>query len=68
MEKLIARKVGRNFQITIPLEIRKEIGLKEGDYVDFELDGKRVSLRFRKSPLSPQEKEALNRAKEKMKS
>jgi len=67
MEKLISRKIGRKFQITIPLEIRREIGLKEGDYVDFEVKRKRVSLRFRKARLSPREMEILKTAEEKIK-
>ncbi len=31
-------KVTRNFQVTIPAEIREVIGLREGDYLDVTLD------------------------------
>jgi len=31
-------KVTRNFQITIPADIRSRISIKEGDYVEVELD------------------------------
>jgi AbrB family looped-hinge helix DNA binding protein len=31
-------KVTRNFQITIPVDVRSRIGIKEGDYVEVELD------------------------------
>ena len=33
-------KVTRNFQITIPSEIREKLGIKEGDFVDIALDEK----------------------------
>ncbi len=31
-------KVTRNFQVTIPVEIRNKIGLREGDYLEVLLD------------------------------
>jgi len=31
-------KVTRNFQVTIPSEIREKLGIKEGDYVEVTLD------------------------------
>lgn len=34
-------KVTRNYQITIPAEIRKALGIKEGEYLDVELRGTR---------------------------
>jgi len=51
-------RVSRKFQITIPAEIRRRLSIREGDYVDVELDereeviivrpyrGKRSILRF----------------------
>lgn len=33
-------KVTSNFQITIPLEVREKLGIKEGDFVDSTLDEK----------------------------
>jgi AbrB family looped-hinge helix DNA binding protein len=31
-------KVTRNFQVTIPSEIREKLGIREGDYVEVTLD------------------------------
>jgi len=31
-------RVTRNFQITIPAVVRSKLGIKEGDYVEVELD------------------------------
>jgi len=31
-------RVSRRFQITIPSEIRRKLNIREGDYVDVELD------------------------------
>ena len=31
-------KVTRSYQVTIPKEIREKIGLKEGDYLEVEID------------------------------
>jgi len=30
-------KVTRNYQVTIPVEVREALGIREGDYVEFEL-------------------------------
>jgi len=32
-------KVTRNYQVTIPSEVRQELGVKEGDYVSIEAEG-----------------------------
>lgn len=32
-------KVTRNYQVTIPESVRREMGLKEGDYVSIEVSG-----------------------------
>lgn len=32
-------KVTRNFQVTIPVEVREALGIREGDYVEFEVRG-----------------------------
>ncbi|MEM1517089.1 MAG: AbrB/MazE/SpoVT family DNA-binding domain-containing protein [Thermofilum sp.] len=32
-------KVTRNYQVTIPVEVREALGIREGDYVEFELRG-----------------------------
>ncbi|ASI98854.1 AbrB/MazE/SpoVT family DNA-binding domain-containing protein [Thermococcus celer] len=38
-------KVTRNYQITIPAEIRKALGIKEGEYLTVELKGDAIVLR-----------------------
>jgi len=38
-------KVTRNYQITIPAEIRKALGIKEGEYLTVELRGEEIVLR-----------------------
>lgn len=38
-------KVTRNYQITIPAEIRKALGIKEGEYLDVELRGDEIIIR-----------------------
>lgn len=37
-------KITRNFQVTIPRDVRDSKGLKEGDRVLFAIDGDRVEL------------------------
>jgi len=37
-------KVTRNYQITIPESVRKELGVKEGDYVSIEPSGDAVAV------------------------
>ncbi|RLG46190.1 MAG: AbrB family transcriptional regulator [Thermoproteota archaeon] len=62
-------KVTRSYQVTIPKEIRERIGLKEGDYLQVEVDDegriilsksrrKRRTLRAGR-PLKPDEIEKL---------
>ncbi|WP_457753035.1 AbrB/MazE/SpoVT family DNA-binding domain-containing protein [Thermococcus sp.] len=42
-------KVTRNYQITIPAEIRKVLGIKEGELLEVKLEGDRIVLqRLRK--------------------
>jgi antitoxin PrlF len=43
-------------QITIPLEIRRRLGLKEGDRVEFVVEGERTIIRPAQSPKNPFEK------------
>jgi len=38
-------KVTRNYQITIPCEIREMLDIKEGEYVEFEIEGDKVIIR-----------------------
>jgi antitoxin PrlF len=45
-------------QITIPLEIRRRLGLKEGDRVEFVVEGERTIIRPAQSPKNPFEKYA----------
>lgn len=62
-------KVTRSYQVTIPKEIRERIGLREGDYLEVEVDDegriimtkskrKRRTLRAGR-PLNPEEIERL---------
>ena len=41
---LIAR-VSRRYQVVIPREVRKKLGIKEGDRVVFEIDGDEIRIR-----------------------
>lgn len=38
-------KVTRNYQITIPAEIRKALGIREGEYLTVELRGEEIVLK-----------------------
>ncbi|WP_258084526.1 AbrB/MazE/SpoVT family DNA-binding domain-containing protein [Thermococcus thermotolerans] len=38
-------KVTRNYQITIPAEIRKALGIKEGELLEVHLEGDRIVLK-----------------------
>ncbi|NJE02178.1 AbrB/MazE/SpoVT family DNA-binding domain-containing protein [Thermococcus sp. JdF3] len=38
-------KVTRNYQITIPAEIRKALGIREGEYLTVELRGDEIVLK-----------------------
>ncbi|ASJ01827.1 AbrB family transcriptional regulator [Thermococcus profundus] len=38
-------KVTRNYQITIPAEIRRVLEIKEGEYLDVELRGDEIVIR-----------------------
>ncbi len=69
---LIAR-VSRRYQVVIPKEIRKALGIKEGDRVVFEIEGDEIRIRklrnflelegsLKGKPLSP--KEVRNRVEE----
>ncbi len=62
-------KVTRNYQVTIPKEIREKVRLREGDYLEVEVDEqgrivmtkskrKRMTLRAGRS-LTPEEIEKL---------
>ena len=41
---MILTKVTRNYQITIPAEIRKKLNIKEGEYLKVELEGDKIVL------------------------
>jgi antitoxin PrlF len=40
-------------QITVPLEIRNRLGLKQGDRVDFVVEGGRTTIRPARPPENP---------------
>ncbi|MHA1262031.1 MAG: AbrB/MazE/SpoVT family DNA-binding domain-containing protein [Candidatus Freyarchaeota archaeon] len=44
-------KVTRNYQITIPESIRRELGIKEGDYVSIEVSGEGEAVLKRVIPI-----------------
>jgi len=62
-------KVTRNYQVTIPREVREKVGLREGDYLEVSLDerGRIVMERVRPTrrtlragrKLTPEEIERL---------
>jgi len=37
-------KVTRNYQVTIPAEIRNKLGIKEGDYLKVDLEGNKIVI------------------------
>ena len=41
---MILIKVTRNYQITIPSEIRKRLNIKEGEYLRVEVEGDKIVL------------------------
>jgi len=45
-------------QITVPLEIRRRLGLKEGDRVEFVVEGERTAIRPAQAAKNPFEKYA----------
>jgi antitoxin PrlF len=45
-------------QITVPIEIRRRLGLREGDRVEFVVDGERTIMRPAQPPENPFEKYA----------
>ena len=45
-------------QITVPLEIRRRLGLKEGDRVEFVVEDDRTIMRPAQPPVNPFEKYA----------
>ncbi len=65
---MVRVKVTRNYQVTIPAEVRDEAGIKIGDYLEVSVDGDRIvlrkvpvgRLRLRTgSKLAPEEIEAI---------
>jgi len=44
MSKYVS-KVTRNYQITIPYEIREMLNIKEGEYVEFIIEGDKVIIK-----------------------
>jgi len=44
-------KVTRNYQVTIPEDVRKKLGIEEGDYVSIEIWGKTLAVIKRVVPV-----------------
>jgi AbrB family looped-hinge helix DNA binding protein len=40
-----ASRLTQKYQATIPAEVRRALGLKQGDVIQFDVDGDRVSIR-----------------------
>ncbi|MGQ4891751.1 MAG: AbrB/MazE/SpoVT family DNA-binding domain-containing protein [Candidatus Njordarchaeia archaeon] len=38
-------KVTRNYQVTIPSDVRKKLGIEEGDYLEVEVKGEEIVMR-----------------------
>ena len=55
---MLASKVTSKFQTTIPADVRKQLGIKQGDLVAFEIENGKVVLR-RVSPLDVEYAKAL---------
>ena len=45
MESKYISKVTRNYQVTIPHEIRQFLNIKEGEYIEFEIEGDKVIIK-----------------------
>jgi len=44
-------KVTRNYQVTIPEDVRKKLGIEEGDYVSIETLGEKLAVIKRVLPV-----------------
>jgi AbrB family looped-hinge helix DNA binding protein len=55
---MLASKVTSQFRIAIPAKVREKLGIKQGDWVSFEIENGRVSLR-RMTPLDVEYAKAL---------
>ena len=44
-------KVDRRYRITLPLEVRKALGIKPGDRLEVEVEGGRIVLRQARPPI-----------------
>ncbi len=44
-------KVDRQYRITLPLEVRKALGINPGDRLEVEVEGGRIVLRLARPPL-----------------
>ncbi|PSN94363.1 AbrB family transcriptional regulator [Candidatus Marsarchaeota G2 archaeon ECH_B_2] len=38
-------KVTRNFQVTVPAEIRRTLGIKQGDWLEFDTESDKIIVR-----------------------
>ena len=45
MATITASRLTRKYQATIPADVRRALRLKQGDVVQFEIEGDRVTLR-----------------------
>ncbi|MEW6268475.1 MAG: AbrB/MazE/SpoVT family DNA-binding domain-containing protein [Thermodesulfobacteriota bacterium] len=49
MPVIAASRLTRKYQATIPADVRRALRLKQGDVVQFEIEGDRVTLRRQKA-------------------
>jgi AbrB family looped-hinge helix DNA binding protein len=49
MPRVAASRLTRKYQATIPADVRRVLRLKQGDTVQFEIEGDRVTLRRQRS-------------------
>ncbi|HOV80643.1 MAG TPA: AbrB/MazE/SpoVT family DNA-binding domain-containing protein [Bacillota bacterium] len=51
MSELYISRITTKGQVTVPLELRKALNVKEGDYILFEKKGSSVELKKMQSPV-----------------
>lgn len=46
------RKVGNSLAVTIPMEVLQQIGLKEGDTLEFDTQGEKVTMKKKQEVIT----------------
>lgn len=55
MSEFFISRITTKGQVTVPMELRKALGIKEGDYILFEKKGVRVEIKKMQSPVDFEE-------------